>query len=337
MKKLKYKCLNPDCGHVFEGDFSTSKCPECGCQDIKPLKTKIPNWVWMVLGGIVCVILAILLMKKCAGSDVKISGKLDITEYALRISIDGVSDGDLKAKYKIVMSNDSTDQLVDYYFSGRDASVTISVNDPEGYQFIGGVTYYFKFLERKTGNTPKNFRWTGISTYTPPIPPEAPQITVFKIANCAVNNYTIKIWVKGGTPDIFYLDDIEQKDSIFLGVLPRKDKYIIKAYDSANDLWSEEKEVFCKPFDNKFGISEEEINEILRLVSKQKMGPGEALEKINQNNDVKFHEPLDGNIWLEAALEYSYTMEVRYCVNTFAIANSDCQDSIEHISLKRWK
>ena len=46
---MKYKCLEPDCGRIFEGDRSTMSCPFYGSENIKKASAPMPKWLIYVL------------------------------------------------------------------------------------------------------------------------------------------------------------------------------------------------------------------------------------------------------------------------------------------------
>lgn len=49
----KYKCRN--CNSIFEGDYSTNLCPQCGSLDIHEMKSVLSPWlilVFVLTGGL---------------------------------------------------------------------------------------------------------------------------------------------------------------------------------------------------------------------------------------------------------------------------------------------
>lgn len=330
MEKIKYECL--DCGHKFDGDLSTDQCPNCHSTNIRKVQSGIPPIVWKILATITSIIVAVLLIRGCR-KDNPITADLTVMDNNIKITVQGVSDADLKSKYQIVMVNDSDSQAKDYHFNGKNNTISIDANNSFDYQFISGVTYTFNFIERHSKNAPSNFRWSGDHTYYHPFPPVAPQISVSKVADCTSNTYTITVSVEKGSPDKFYLDGDLQSGLTFYDIAPRASVYRIKAYDSTNDLWSEVSEISCKPI-HPFRITEEEVNKVLSSMAQRRIQPGSALEKINNNNDIKLSKPIDGNSTLEGALDFSYNQKIKYSAKV-KIAHEDCNDQIVEITLSK--
>lgn len=329
MERIKYKCL--DCGHKFDGDLSTDVCPNCQSFNIKPDGDGISPLVWKVLGVVAGIVIAVFIIKAFSHSD-SITADFDVVDNEIRIKINDVPEKELKSKYAIVMTNDSDTLKTRYVFNGRSNTKTISPKSDD-YKFIGGVTYTFSFVEKRSNETPKDFRWNGTPSYTHPLPPVAPEIKVSKVADCNNNTYTVTISVVKGYADRFFLNEKEQTDSVFYEVKPQNEKYKIKVYDSANRLSSEITELICKPV-HRFQITSETIDKILEDISKRNIQTGTALERINNNSDIRLAKPIDNNSTLEAALEYAYNQKVRYKAQV-EIEHHDCNDKIVKITLSR--
>lgn len=330
MEKFTYECL--DCGHKFEGDLSTDQCPNCQSLMIRRVKGGIPPIVWKILGCVVVIIILFLLLRKCISYD-PIIADFSVVNNEIKITVSGVSKEDLRAKYKIVMTNDNDAFDKVYPFNGKTNIITIYTAHTFDYQFVGGATYTFNFVEKHSGLAPKDFRWKGNHTYTHPLPPVTPEIKVSKNADCGNNTYMIVVSVVKGRADRFYLNEKEQADSIFYDVEPNHEVYKVKVYDAANNLWSEISELSCRPI-HRFHITSKDIDMVLDSISKRKIMPGTALEKINNNNDIRLAQSIDGNSTLEAALDYAYNQHIRYKADV-EIEHQDCNDRIVRITLSK--
>ena len=325
----KYKCL--DCGHQFEGDISTTECPQCGCSNIKPIGGNLPKLVWKIIGAAALLLLIIILLTKCEGccGGKHIFMTLDTSskEY-LKISTNDISPTNLKALYKIEITNDSTSQKDYRFFDGKGDFTTYSTRD-----LIAGVPYHFYLVDKKTGIQPENVKW-NTNSYTKPMPPVQPEISISKEADCTTKTYTITISVTKGNADKFYLGNQCQTSNVFTNVLD-DDTYVIKAYDTQNNLYSIEHTITCRLI-TEFHITESEIQDALNKVAKREMQPGDALKVINTGRNIILTQAIDGNSRLEGALSFSYTQRKRYVVKTVIEAN-DCSDVIRSITLSNPK
>ena len=324
----KYKCL--DCGHQFEGDISTTECPKCGCPNIKPAGGSGGPLVWKVLGAITLLILIIILLTKCEGCcGTKIFMTLDTsTKDYLKISTMDISPANLKSLYKIEITNDSTQDKKYEFFNGKDSFRNLPTQD-----LMAGVTYHFFLVEKKTGVQPEQVKW-NINSYTKPLPPVKPEITISKTSDCNTKTYTITIKVTKGNADKFYLGSKSQSSNVFTNV-PDGTTYAIKVCDTPNNLFSEEHHETC-PRINEFHITEVEIQEVLNKVAKRELQPGDALRVINNGKNIRLTQSIDGNARLEGALSFSYTQQKKYYVKA-VIESHDCSDVIKSITLSSSK
>ena len=317
----KYRCL--DCGHQFEGDISTTQCPECGSPNIKPAGGGVPPIVWKVLAGLgillPIVIISIVLPPTTINMNLDSSAK-----DRLRISTLDITPANLKALYKIEITNDSTSQKDYQFFDGKGDFTTYSTRD-----LIAGVTYHFFLVDKKTGIQPANVKW-NTNSYTKPLPPVQPEISISKEADCTTKTYTITISVTKGNADMFYLGNKSQTSNVFTNV-PDGSTYVIKACDTQNNLYSVEHTITCRLI-TEFHITESEIQDALDKVSKGEIYPGDALEKINRNIDIRLNNVIDGNRSLEAALQYAFDNGKKYFVKA-VIESNDCSDVIKSITL----
>lgn len=317
----KYKCL--DCGHQFEGDISTTQCPECGSPNIKPAGGGVPPIIWKVLAGLGVLVLIVILLKGCPPSTILMSLDTSSKEW-LKISTQDITPANLKALYKIEITNDSTPQKDYQFFDGKDNYATINTRG-----LMDGVTYYFYLVDKKTGVQPQNVKWNKNSYYKP-LPPVQPEISISKEADCTTKTYTITISVTKGNADKFYLGNQCQTSNVFTNV-PDGKMYVIKVCDTPNGLYSEEHRVDCATI-TEFHITEAQIQEVLDKVSKRQMQPGDALKKINNGRNIRLTAEIDGNAKLEGALSFSYTQQKKYHVRA-VIESNDCSDVIRSITL----
>lgn len=321
----KYKCL--DCGHQFEGDISTTECPQCGCSNIKPIGGNLPKLVWKIIGAAALLLLIIILLTKCegccGGKNIFMTLDTSSKEY-LKISTNDISPTNLKALYKIEITNDSTSQKDYQFFDGKGDFTTYSTRD-----LIAGVTYHFFLVDKKTGIQPEKVKW-NTNSYTKPLPPVQPEISISKEADCTTKTYTITISVTKGNADKFYLGNQCQTTNVFTNV-PDGKMYVIKVCDTPNGLYSEEHRVDCATI-TEFHITEAQIQEVLDKVSKRQMQPGDALKKINNGRNIRLTAEIDGNAKLEGALSFSYTQQKKYHVRA-VIESNDCSDVIKSITL----
>jgi hypothetical protein len=317
----KYKCL--DCGHQFEGDISTTQCPECGSPNIKPVGGGVPPIVWQVLAGLGVLVLIVILLKGCPPPTILMSLDTSSKEW-LKISTQDITPANLKALYKIEITNDSTSQKDYQFFDGKSDFTSYSSRD-----LIAGVTYHFFLVDKKTGIQPENVKW-NTNSYTKPLPPVQPEISISKEADCTTKTYTITISVTKGNADMFYLGNKSQSSNVFTNV-PDDSTYVIKACDTPNGLYSEEHRVECATI-TEFHITEAQIQEVLDQVSKRQMKPGDALAKINEGSNIRLTAIIDGNAKLHGALEFSYSQQKKYYVRA-VIESNDCSDIIRSITL----
>ena len=317
----KYKCL--DCGHQFEGDISTTQCPECGSPNIKPAGGDVPPIVWKVLAGLGVLVLIVILLKSCPPSTILMSLDTSSKDW-LKISTQDITPANLRALYKIEITNDSTSQKDYQFFDGKRDFTTYSTRD-----LIAGVTYRFFLVDRKTGIQPENVKW-NTNSYTKPLPPVQPEISISKEADCTTKTYTITISITKGNADKFYLGNQCQTTNVFTNV-PDGKMYVIKVCDTPNGLYSEEHRVDCATI-TEFHITEAQIQEVLDKVSKRQMQPGDALKKINNGKNIRLTAAIDGNAKLEGALSFSYTQQKKYHVRA-VIESNDCSDVIKSITL----
>ena len=321
----KYKCL--DCGHQFEGDISTTECPKCGCPNIKPTGEKVPPLVWKILGGVVFLVSVVFLFKGCPPKPINMCLNSSDKDY-LKISTGDISPANLKALYKIEITNDSTSSKDYRFFDGKGDNTVVNTQD-----LMAGVTYHFFLVEKKTRVQPEKVKW-NINSYTKPLPPVKPEITISKTSDCNTKTYTITIKVTKGNADKFYLGSKSQSSNVFTNV-PDDATYTIKVCDTPNNLYSEEHHETCSRI-NEFHITEVEIQEVLNKVARREMQPGDALRVINNGTNIKLTQSIDGNARLEGALSFSYTQQKKYYVKA-VIESHDCSDVIRSITLSSSK
>lgn len=329
----KYKCNQ--CGHEFEGDRSTKECPQCGCTDFAPVGSdggagkKVLKYAACILAGGLILWGAVELFAK---HDSTITATLtNNNDGTLTISIDGVKNPkDLQKEYWIIQQ-DSNFQNIDqpYRFNGHDFSINIPIDDSH---FIQGATYYFKF-SRVDEQPIKSFHWDGSNSYTRPLPPEAPVISVSKESDCTNKTYTITIKVEKGNPDKFYLNDILQDSPVFTNVQQGK-IYEVKAFDSFTELYSGVITIDCRKSIREFHVSQTDIQRVFDRVASQDIFVGDAMDIISNGKNVRLTQNIDGCCDLEEILNHSYTQQVQYEV-TATIINTDCADEVQSISARR--
>jgi hypothetical protein len=246
----------------------------------------------------------------------------------LRISTKDISPANLRQYYKIEITNDSTQDKKYEFFNGKDSFRNLPTQD-----LMAGVTYHFFLVEKKTGVQPTNVKWDR-NSYTKPLPPVKPEITISKTPDCNTKTYTITIKVTKGNADKFYLGSKSQSSNVFTNV-PDDATYTIKVCDTPNNLFSEEHHETC-PRINEFHITEVEIQEVLNKVARREIQPGDALRVINNGKNIRLTQSIDGNARLEGALSFSYTQQKKYYVKA-VIESHDCSDVIKSITLSSSK
>lgn len=289
MKSLKYKCNN--CGHEFFGDLSTSECPECGSQEIKPIKSGFPKWLWVVIAAMAFLIIMLLLFKSCSHEE-KIIGKLDnVSSQAIKISIKGVSARDLSLKYYILANNDKENPLV-YRFVGKDNSLIIYKS-----KLTPGTTYSFVFIETATKSTPKDFKWEGSNTYYHPLPPRPPQIDTVLYHNPDYKSQSyerVEVILKNDSTQEgleYYLDNEKQSSSEFNGVTVGLHEIIVKNNKALSDTFDIILPQIAKPAKK---VTIEEMNDILDLLHRREIEIGKARTSISPKKDIRLKTSIDG-------------------------------------------
>ncbi len=323
----KFKCQT--CGHIFDGDFSTTQCPTCSSTDIKKTGGRFP-WKNILLAvGIVIVL--ILLISLFTGGEKKMEASLSSNDKSVEIKIDGLPENDLRQNYKVKYSSNShPNEYQDLYFGNEQTARVQILNLTEG------ETYTFYVVERNEENgmkTPEGLEWKSTNQYTRPLPPSPPKIRVETTADCHTGQYTVTITVIEGSADKFFLEDKEQSSSVFNNVAPRNGAYFVKVYDSNTQLYSEIEQVFC-PTIKAFHVDLAKIQKAFRDIGNGKLKVGDAMSIINNGHNIKLTKPVDGNKKLEGILNYAYNNGIQYKV-TAEIEHGDCSDRLKSITVSK--
>lgn len=340
----KFKCNNcsekDKTDYIFKSKEKSPTCPRCGCPDVEIIKT---NYTFLIVSVIIVVVMLVLLFLLNQNSNVgviepkgpiskEIRALIDTTsQMTLKVVVDGSTEKDLKALYKIEMTNDSTEEKKYFSFNGTSNSIEISKED-----LCAGVQYNFMLVERKTGLEPNEITWeNGNNTYSTPIPPDKPQISITKEIDCETQTYTLLITVEKGNPDRFYVDEKEYSSNTITGI---KDGiyYTIKAYDSQNVLWSEDYNINCEKIKiNK--INQKVIQNELDKIARRETSSGDALKRISNGRNIDLSTPIDGNTKLEGAIKFSRNQKKQYYVTDIKSKSTGCVDVIETITLSTEK
>jgi len=128
----KYKCLNPNCDHLWESDSKPFECPNCHESQFKEIRK--PRWSKYLLtgGGILIVLILLLQIDGCKQTTVKTDAdskkcKLTVTiegkhknEYRIILRKDGAVYGDHKKKDKVTFSDLDGTYSLDVQFVGKE-------------------------------------------------------------------------------------------------------------------------------------------------------------------------------------------------------------------------
>lgn len=302
MKTIKYKCCEQECGHVFEGDMSTTQCPECGSENIKPLGSKIPKWVWIALGIIAVFVFIILIMKGCSHEDKIIATLADKSNDTLMISVEGVASKTLVSKYRIKISNNNNADVENRPFLRNSNSISICKSD-----FLPGVSYYFS-LEDLKGNVPKNFQWKGINTYYHPFPPVSPKIDRFEYKCPDYKSQTygeVIIVLKEDSTQMgveYYLDSLTQDSNIFHNITAGSHLCRVTNADGLVDTMMI-KLPKIEPLPQKITI--EKMNRIFSKLHNKDITLGEAWKSIGGKKDIDLKKKIDNKESLFELMRYT--------------------------------
>lgn len=331
---MKYKCLEPDCDRIFEGDRSTMSCPFCGSENIKKAGAPMPKWliyILIALGALLAIwAIAAILPPSIITAELHPDEALG---YVV-VNIDGENETTLRSDYDIVVEDENGELFNILHFDGKSASVAQQIST-----LREETRYYFKFV-KKNNDPISNFQWANNRNwYERPASPKRPVIEFSKSADCKTGKFTITVIVKEGYPDRFYLDGISQTSLTFDNVLPKEGKYILRAEDTTNHLFSEEVEVYCSSSETReFRVTEETVQRVFDEIAqgkKNKLAVGDAMRKISQGGrDISLSSPIDNCKTVEDALNYARSQQIRYRVNV-TIESRDCTDVITRITLSK--
>ena len=322
---MKYKCKNPLCGHIFNGDYSTNVCPQCGGSELEMKKNGAPIKKILIGAGIIVVL--IVLLKLCSGGEKQISLSMNENKEAklLTFKVEGLSKNELKANYKIMVYDSNSAQIDQIFFNGKGEEAYYPTE-----QLTANECYTFNFVSKNGSNI--NLRWKSSNQYCVPAPPVAPVITCSKTVDCTSGTYTIIINIESGNVKEYYLDDIKQMGGEIRNVAPRQAPYSVQVCDE-NGLMSDVQLVYCTERGvQSFHITEAEIQAEFNRVSSGSMYAGNAMEKISRGRNIKLTTSIDGCSTLEEALNYAYNMGQRYRVKA-QIDHNDCTDVVRSITL----
>jgi len=338
---MKYKCK--ECGHIFEGDLSTTSCPECGSEDIVPLRegffSKFP-WkkVLIAIGIIAIIVLAYLLIR----------APHHHTQYSISVSQDSVSVyvkafcvGDSLDLRELrdscqVLVMDSNDVQMDNprLFSLKSNKLIYEIS-----MFEPGCTYEVVLSKRKGGMK------ICSASFTIPLPPTPPVISVEPaVAETDPNDkcrllgtYMVKIVVEKGTADKYSIDGDEYSSNVITGVKPRpkNSQYVIvRAYNAEDRLWSDSVSYKLPPINMRAlkALSQSEIQQIFDKVAQRKMMAGDALDEIANGNNIKVVIN-GGRSDLEEELQRLYQSKKRLTIKKVIYQGTECSRSIEYIEI----
>lgn len=284
MEKFKYKCNN--CGKEFVGDLSTTECPQCGSQDLST-KSDFPQWIWMVLVGVVLFIVMTLLLSKCS-TEGKIIGRLDVTAETLEISVDGIDERKL-GDYYILASYGSSSHLTFHFINGRSRKINKT-------QLIPGTTYTFDFVDNN-GEMPKNFEWEGVNSYYHDYPPAPPYIDTVLYSAPNYNNQCyglVKIVLKDDSTQRgieYYLDDNKQYSPEFTNISCGTHQVKVINNKNLSHTITINLPVIQKVPDR---ITIEQMNVILTRLHNNEITLGKARTSISPKKDIKLKKTIDG-------------------------------------------
>lgn len=311
---MKFRCLNPECGHEFTGDpYTTQSCPKCGNMDIEEVKTKFPKWLNWVIVGVAALIILLLMPKGCQ-KEGTLYVEADM-EDPYNIVLQFKENGEAPAKnVYIVRVFDEDGEVVDSCYV-RESEVRFAKDRFTGDQ----VTYTFNVY--RIDNSPFKIHWKGPNSFTTEAVPKAPMIRVEPpIGDIGAGTYTITVVVDSGDVSQFVLyyysngNDtsvvMRQKDPIFKNVQPTgKYRLYVRALGT-NGLWSEEKQcgnTSTRPVPPPKKLSKSEIDDVLNAVARQEMTPGRAIEKlrgsVKENIEDKLQESYATGV--KATIKYS--------------------------------
>lgn len=284
MAAKKFKCKK--CDSIFEGDASTRICPNCGSNEIKVGKgvTPVPKWLKIVAIALAVIILIILLLKGCGGSD-KLTVRRIEDGVSVKIEASGVNKNRLK-DYKVQM------------LLGTDVLYTKKFNPKSGlavfpYEIMLENTCYNFRVVYKDGKPVENIHWIPSTQYCyhgKPIGPVAPDIADIKIDPDRVNKvYTVTIIIAdSSTADSYSLlpkgtepsEDSWQSDNVFKNIKPGS----YTAYAKNGSKIGERETVFHDIKELPKELTLPEVQKILDAVCAGTMNPSVALDKLADGN-----------------------------------------------------
>lgn len=337
---MKYQCQNPTCQHVFDGDFSTTVCPKCGCEDIKEKNNK-HKWVIPTIVVIAIIVIILLLIKCCNRNNVVITASLNINNDYGTVTVvinptkSTINDNE---NYKVLVLDTLDSMYIErqFRYKKNKNSITFDMNDFEG----EGVTYTFKILP--IGGKSINVKWDGPCTYTTPTPPHKPEFTIGEpIPNYQTKIYTIPITITLGTMDkatLGYFNDggafIESENITsleFTNVKPRKERYYIFVID-VNGLSSDTINTpLLSPIEPKT-ITQGQVKNYFEQFNNGTID-FEIIDKLGCGN-LRLSPPVHGCSTLEDLLVQSRTEGFPIHVVNANIQHSGCKDIVVGLTLR---
>jgi|GEM_PF-4917726 len=181
----KYKCRS--CGHVFEGDLSTTECPIPGCKssDIEVQKGPVisKKMLWVIIP--VCLILFVLWV--IPSGKLAISVKQFAVEGYVNLTIDGYSDG-YSGKISVKVERDG-----EFYKNIELSDKVTRIDLP-----TGCYTFYVSFLDNRKNPEIKQFAekicFGGEDGEVGPAPPSIKDIK--QIDDCKTKKWKVVIIAK---------------------------------------------------------------------------------------------------------------------------------------------
>lgn len=279
MAAKKFKCKK--CDSIFEGDASTRICPNCGSNEIKVGKgvTPVPKWLKIVTIAVAIIILIILLLKGCGGSD-KLTVRMIKDEVSVKIEASGVNKNRLK-DYKVQMLL-GTDVLYTKKFNSKSGLAVFPIIMLENTCCNFRVVY-------KDGKPVENIHWITSTQYCSgekPIGPVEPNIADIKRDPDRDNKvYTVTIIIAdSSTADSYSLlpkgtepsEDSWQSDNVFKNIKPGS----YTAYAKNGSKIGERETVFHDIKELPKELTLPEVQKILDAVCAGTMNPSVAQDKL---------------------------------------------------------
>lgn len=306
----KYKCEN--CGHIFEGDLSTTQCPSCGSTYIKKERNGI-NINWKYVGIAIAILVVIIALFAIPRKEDKLTASLSKNGDNIVIKVDGVSASILSKNYKVLVFDNRNREHGSTHFLVTKKVATYPIR-----KMLEGQCYTFN-ITTKEGKLIQNVEWdSNGNEYCAPTIPVFPEIDHIEIGvadhiNLVWNDIKVVMVNEG---QFFYsiIDGQFQSSPIFNNIQPGSYMIVVKNKEGvsvSHPLILNDIKKLAPP------LTLQEVQDIFDKVADGSMSASAAQDKLAEGNVNLARAIQPGNIRTLWGVLMEAAMGVKFKVNSF--------------------